>query len=625
MCGICGIWNFSTGEPVDRSLLAAMTRRISHRGPDEEGLHIDGPVGLGFRRLAIVDVATSHQPMANEDDTAWIVFNGEVYNFAELRADLVQRHTFRTRGDTETILHNYEEYGPAGVKRLRGMFAFAIWDSRQRQMTLSVDRFGKKPIYYSLHGGRLVFGSELKVLRVLRDLPLDLDPQALDEYLAEGFINSPRSIFQSIRKLPPGHTLVVDSRGGTTLTRYWEPTLLPESEWRTEPADVLAKELRAHLELAVQIRLVSEVPLGAFLSGGLDSSIVVALMARHSSNQIRTFSIGFEDDPNDESHYSHLMARHCGTNHFHKVVSPRHLAESAEDLVNHLDEPFADDSMVPTWFVSRVARHNLTVALSGDGGDEVFGGYTWYRRAWRQARLQQVLPGPLGSLARGLSPLLPPKYGEYFRHLNQTPAIWRQASPYFSTQERHQLYQPSFRTVLGGFDADLNRAAIVQSARSLPLLSQLQTLDLAGYLSAGILVKVDRVSMKESLEVRSPLLDHVVFEFMAAIPPNLKLNSKGSKWLLKQAAADLLPPEILQRQKRGFDAPLLTWFSGPLRPLVTELAEASSLSLHTWLEPKAVKEVFSRGGQQSPREAQKLWALICLELWARKWMGGGRE
>lgn len=617
MCGICGIWNFGSGQPVDRDQLARMTRRLRHRGPDEEGLHVDGPIGLGFRRLSIVDLAGSHQPMANEDRSSWIVFNGEIYNFQELRQELLSHHQFQTRGDTETILHNYDELGPAGVRRLRGMFAFGIWDSRQQQVTLAVDRFGKKPLYYALDGRRLVWGSELKVLRELPDLPLDLDSEALDDYLAGGFIPAPRSIFRSVRKVPPGHYLVVDRTGRPTLTPYWSPDLLPESRWRTEPAADLARELRGLLEQAVHSRLISEVPLGAFLSGGLDSSIVVALMARLSERRVKTFSIGFENDPNDESQYSALMARHLNTDHTHEQVSAQQLAEFAPELVEHFDEPFADDSMVPTWFVSRVARRAVTVALSGDGGDEVFGGYTWYRRAWRQAALQAALPGPLGGLARTLGSALPSKYAAYFRQLDEPPERWRERSPYFDRSERERLYRSEFAPSIRGYDADAQRAALVRSGAHLPLLSRLQTLDLHGYLPGDILVKVDRVSMRESLEVRSPLLDHVVFEFMAAVPPHLKLNRQGSKWLLQQAAADLLPDEIRTRRKRGFDVPLTTWFAGPLRPLVQEFRESPSLALHQWLDPVAVRSVFQRGGAGSVRDSSQLWALLCLELWAR--------
>lgn len=617
MCGICGIWNFEPDHPVDPDLLARMTRRIRHRGPDEEGFHREGGVGLGFRRLSILDVAGSHQPMSNEDGSVWIVFNGEIYNFQELRADLASRHTFRTVGDTETLVHGFEEQGAPFITRLRGMFAFGLWDRNRREMTLAVDRFGKKPLYYALDRQRLVFGSELKVLLEVADLPLEPDLEALDEYLANGFIAAPRSIYRSIRKVPPGHHLRVNASGEARIERYWEPLFQPESSWRTEPADVLAKELRNELETAVRLRMISEVPLGAFLSGGLDSSAVVALMSRMTSHRVRTFSIGFEDDPNDESPYSALMARHVNSDHTHEVVTAHQLAEVAPDLASHFDEPFADDSMVPTWFVSKLARGSVTVALSGDGGDEVFGGYTWYRRAWRQQCLQSLVPGPLQAPLGRLSALLPSKYGAYLDGLAEPPEAWRLRAPYFDAARRAALYRPEVRHALAHTNADEDRRRIVAHAGHLPLLTRLQALDIAGYLPGGILVKVDRVSMKESLEVRSPLLDHRVFEFMAAVPPDLKLNRRGSKWLLQEAVRDLLPPAILQRRKRGFDVPLATWFQGPLQPLVAELQNASSLSVHSWLEPEVVRSVLQPAGPLTPASASRLWAILCLELWCR--------
>ncbi len=617
MCGICGIWNFAADHPVDPDLLARMTRRIRHRGPDEEGFHREGGIGLGFRRLSIVDLAGSHQPMANEDGSVWIVFNGEIYNFQELRQDLARRHTFRTVGDTETLLHGYEEMGPGVVSRLRGMFAYCVWDRNRRVMELAVDRFGKKPLYYALDRHRLLFGSELKVLLEAVDLPLEPDLEAIDEYLANGFISAPRSIYRSIRKLPPGHRLQVDASGNARVEPYWEPRFEPSSAWRNDPPEALARELRSELETAVRLRLISEVPLGAFLSGGLDSSAVVALMSRMTSQRVRTFSIGFADDPHDESPYSALMARHVNSDHTHEMVTARQLAEAAPDLVTHFDEPFADDSMVPTWFVSRLARGSVTVALSGDGGDEVFGGYTWYRQAWRQERLQGMVPSILRQPLSRLGPLLPRKYGAYLSGLSGSPEAWRVAPPYFDAAARFALYRPEMRLALGSSDADAVRRDRLAASDGIPLLSRLQSLDIAGYLPGDILVKVDRVSMKESLEVRSPLLDHRVFEFMASVSPALKINRRGSKWLLQEAVRDLLPPAILQRRKRGFDVPLATWFHGPLRPLLSELQNTKSLAVHAWLDPSAVRSILSPPTQPDAKAASRMWALICLELWCR--------
>ncbi|MBN8248382.1 MAG: asparagine synthase (glutamine-hydrolyzing) [Verrucomicrobia bacterium] len=617
MCGVCGIWHFNPDQPVDRDLLVRMTRRIRHRGPDEEGIHCEGPVGLGFRRLSILDLAASHQPMGTADGSHWIVFNGEIYNFQELRPALAAGHPFRTSGDTEVLLRGLAEHGPDFLQELRGMFAFALWDARRREMTLAVDRFGKKPLYYALDSGRLVFGSELKVLLEVPGLDLDPDPEALDEYLCGGFIAAPRSIYRQIRKVPPGCRLTVGADGRARQERYWTPSLKSEEGWTAEKPESLARALRSELETAVRLRMISDVPLGAFLSGGVDSSAVVALMARMTPHRLRTFSIGFADDPNDESPYSALMARHVGSDHTHEVVTAQQLAEVAPELATHFDEPFADDSMVPTWFVSRLARKSVTVALSGDGGDEVFGGYTWYRRAWRQARLESAVPGFLRPLAAAAAALLPQRHGEYLRRLGNPPADWRTRAPCFDRTARVRLYRPEFLQGLGTFDADQNRRTLAADD-SLPLLSRLQKLDLGGYLSGDILVKVDRVSMRESLEVRSPLLDHRVFEFMSTVPPEFKLNGRGSKWLLQEAVRDLLPAAILTRRKRGFDAPLETWFGGPLRPLVEELAAAPSLKLHAWLDPDGVKRVLRPAPGAPASRASQVWTLICLELWSRQ-------
>lgn len=369
---------------------------------------------------------------------------------------------------------------------------------------------------------------------------------------------------------------------------------------------------------------MSEVPLGAFLSGGLDSSAVVALMARRLSHRVQTFSIGFEDDPNDESHFSALMAQHCGTIHTHEVLSPRQLMDWVPGLIEHLDEPFADDSIIPTWFVSKVARQAVTVCLSGDGGDEIFGGYTWYRRAWRQARLRRAVPSVLRSAAAPFGALLPRKFGDYLSRIDQDPSVWRTSSPYFPSVARRALYRPEFTSRLDRFDADLLRCGWIPENPSLPLLSTLQSLDISGYLPGGILVKVDRLSMKESLEVRCPLLDHRIFDYMSRISPDLKLNASGSKWLFQQALLDLLPAEIINRRKRGFDVPLLRWLSGPLTPLLEDLRSASSLAIHRWLEPAAVSRILSSTPPSNLSQASRLWSLVCLELWARSWFPSAR-
>lgn len=619
MCGICGIWHFASNEPVDAELLARMTRQFAHRGPDEEGFHREGGVGLGFRRLGVIDLATSHQPMPNEDGSLRLVANGEIYNFQELRDRLTPRHTFRTQGDIETILHAYEEHGADCVHQFRGMFAFAIWDRGQQRMTLAVDRFGKKPLYYALDGKKLVFGSELKCLREHPGIGLDLDYAALDEYLSTGYIRAPRSIYRAIRKLPPGHTLTVAANGGSRLAEYWHPRLCAPPEQSRASIEELAAELRERLLEAVRLRMISDVPLGAFLSGGIDSSIVVGLMSRLSSRPVKTFSIGFEGDPNDESPYARAVAAHCGTDHVHEIVRPD-VVDILPRLVRHYDEPFADNSMIPTYYVSVMARKAVTVALSGDGGDEVFAGYQWYRRAYRHRRLQAFLPDPIRPAVARLARAFPPDTTVY-RYLgvvDRPPTCWGLAQEYFERGRRARLYNDWTRAQVGGSDADAERDAILESVKGLGYLSQLQYADLVGFLPGDGLVKVDRASMLASLEVRSPLLDHVVFEFMARVPPHCKLDGRESKILLKRAAGEVLPPSILTRRKRGFDLPAGEWLRGPLRPMLEDMLLGPGARIAAFLDQTGIRRLASEHAAGRTRHDSRLWALLCLELWLRE-------
>lgn len=621
MCGLCGLWHDDPAREVDADLLRRMTATLVHRGPDDEGLHVEGPVGLGFRRLSIIDLAGSHQPMANEDGTCWIVFNGEVYNFQSLRARLADRHTFRTTGDTETVLHAYEERGADCVLDLRGMFAFAIWDRRQRQMLLAVDRFGKKPLYYARVGGTFVFGSELKALLPYPGLSRDLDEAAVVDYLANGFVAAPRTIFRGVYKLPPGHTLTVTAAGLGEPRPYWHPRLATPDEQDRRPEAELAAELRDLLTEAVRLRLISDVPLGAFLSGGIDSSAVVALMSRVSSQPVRTFSMGFDEAGYDEREFSDAVARQWGTQHTHEVVRPD-VVSLLPKLTRQFDEPFADNSMIPTFQVSQLARQHVTVALSGDGGDEVFGGYQWYRRAARLARLQSWLPRHLRPLVARLAERLPAlgPFREYLLRADQRPTCWRAGDAGFLPEDLQRLLLPR----LEGWAAqpESERERRLANVGGQHWLSQLQSLDLSGYLPGGILVKVDRASMLTSLEVRSPLLDQVVFEFMARVPPELKVSQRESKVLLKRAVADLLPPTILNRRKRGFDLPTGAWLRGPLLPLLRDTLLASSAWCgRLFARPELERLVTEHGGGRGDHKG-RLWALLCLELWAQNYAAG---
>lgn len=622
MCGICGVWNFDSSQPADAAALRHMAAAIAHRGPDEEGYHIAGSVGLAFRRLSIIDVGGSHQPMTNEDSSAWIVFNGEIYNFQELRAGLLPRHQFRTAGDTETLLHCFEECGRDCVQRLRGMFAFAIWNQRSRQLTLAVDRFGKKPLYYALNSERIVFASELKALLLYPGVRRELDSDAVVEYLGTGFIRAPRAIFRGIRKLPPGHTLTVTPSGKTDLQQYWQPQLRLPAEYDRRPAAALAAELRTRLTEAVRLRMISDVPLGAFLSGGLDSSAIVALMSQLSPRPVRTFSIGFDEAGYDESAYAALVARHCRTEHTHEVVRPD-VVTMLPKLARQFDEPFADNSTLPTFLVSEIARRHVTVALSGDGGDEVFAGYTWYRRAFRHVALQQWLPRSLRPGLTAAAKWLPDtvKIALYLRALGDSPTVWSLNAEFFGTTGREALLRPEFKaTVTPKASPEEWRRAALDEVAALPWLSQLQHLDLTSYLPGDILVKVDRASMFTSLEVRSPLLDHEIFEFMAGIPIELKLTARESKVLLKRAVADLLPAAILGRRKRGFDLPMGLWLRGPLQPMLRELLLSPNARSAETLDATEVARLVAAHQAGQADHSWRLWALLCLELWMREYL-----
>jgi len=621
MCGICGVWYFDPARRADAALLARMTAVIAHRGPDEEGFHIDGSLALGFRRLSIIDLSGSHQPMSNEDGSAWLVFNGEIYNFQELRAGLVSRHQFRTSGDTEVILHSYEETGADCVRAFRGMFAAAIWDQTKQRMTLAVDRFGKKPLYYLRDEEKLLFGSELKCLLLHPGLRLEIDPEALDEFLSCGYIAAPRTIFKTIRKLPPAHTLTADAHGRGVPLAYWEPSLAVQPFDRARSEDDLASELRSLLDEAVRLRMISDVPLGAFLSGGIDSSAIVALMARHSNRPVKTFSIGFDEEGYDESPFAAEVARHCHTEHVHEVVRPD-VVDILPKLARQFDEPFADNSMIPSYYVSRMARQQVTVALSGDGGDEVFGGYQWYRRAYRQVLLQRLIPESLHPLGAFIGARLPKaaKLGSYLAALEQPITHLGLSRDFFDHEQRLQLYLPALREQLGQFDSGSLVNAALEPARDLPWLSQLQYLDLVRYMPADILVKVDRASMLASLEVRSPLLDHRVFEFMARVSPDLKLNGRQSKVLLRRAIGDLLPEGILARRKRGFDLPMGAWLSGPLQPMLRDLLLEPSARVGRWFDRGVVRQLVEDHSQGRAEHQGRLWSLLCLELWAREYL-----
>jgi asparagine synthase (glutamine-hydrolysing) len=575
MCGICGIF-VSRGEGfVQRSTLKAMADTLEHRGPDDEGFYTNGSVGLAHRRLSIIDLEGGHQPLANEDDSVWIAFNGEIYNFEELnRRYLSSGHVFKTRSDTETIIHLYEELGEACFAELRGMFAIALWDGRRKRLVLARDRLGKKPLFYSWDGERLVFGSEIKALWPAGAISKQMDIEALSDYFSYQYVPAPKTIYRNVRKLQPAHYLVADA-SGIREAPYWDIRFdqtrdLSESAW----CDALLDEYRT----AVKSRLVSDVPLGAFLSGGVDSSSVVALMNEFQS-PVTTCSIGFTENSYDEANDARAFANSLSANHFEHIVQPRAI-DLISKLAWHYDEPFADSSAIPTYYVSKVARQHVTVVLSGDGGDENFAGYRRYKLTLWEDRLRSSVPSALRRAVIGPLGQIYPKLGwapRVFRAKNTLQSLAR--SPidgYFYGVSccppplKRELLSADVWQALNGYDsADVLRYHYDRAKTADPL-SRIQYVDMKTYLVDDILVKVDRASMANSLEVRCPLLDHKLMELIAQIPSGLKLHHSQGKYIFKKSLEKVLPSPILARKKKGFAVPVAEWFRAELKEFAYE-------------------------------------------------------
>ncbi len=617
MCGICGVWYFDRSRSVAHQILSNMTDSIIHRGPDEDGFYIEKNIGLGFRRLSIIDVAGSHQPMSNEDQKIQLVFNGEIYNYQDLQKKLQDNHTFVTKGDTETIVHAYEEYGVECFTHLRGMFGLAIWNEREQRLVAGVDRFGKKPFYYWHDDEKIIFGSELKCILQHPDLQKEIDLDALDDYLTYGYISAPRSILKHVSKLPAGHRMIVNANGDITVESYWHPHFCMPNEYDNRPLPELAEELRHLLMEAVKIRMISDVPLGAFLSGGVDSSAVVALMSLQSDRPIKTFSIGFEESGFDESNYAQLIADRYNTDHTRHVVTSD-LEEILPKIIKQYDEPFLDYSSIPTTYVSMIARQHVTVALGGDGGDEVFGGYNRYRYGFRHQFLQSVIPKFARPMVSAIGEKLPTfvKGHAFIRGVDKDMMHWLEYAVAFHASERRELYtNKSPNLVAEGFHRDL-----LSPTSNHDMLSRFQYQDMNFYLPYDILVKVDRASMLNSLEVRAPLLDYVLFEFMAKVPPKYKMSKTGSKILLKEAVKDLVPNDILYRTKQGFNSPMEYWLRDSLAPLMQDnlldkTAQERGLFEHAYVSNLVQQHIEGRADHK-----WKLWALLSFELWARTYL-----
>jgi len=621
MCGIAGIVERGN-RGVDRNLLTAMTAVQAHRGPDGDGFVCRGGVGFGHRRLAIIDLVTGDQPMPNDDQTMWIVFNGEIFNYRELRAELEARGTrFRTQSDTEVILRAYEAYGAECVTRLRGMFAFAVLDERSRQVFLARDRVGIKPLVYHWDGRRLLFASELKGILQADDVSRELDLEALGEYLAYHYVAAPRTIFRAVGKLPPASTLTLSLDGGAPrVSRYWTLRFSPqprvsENEW--------IEGLQTQLAQAVRSHMISDVPIGAFLSGGLDSSTVVALMARASSVPIRTFSIGFAESDFDELAYARQVAARYGTDHYELVVTPSAL-DVLPKLAWHFDEPFADSSAIPTYYVSKITREHVTVALSGDGGDENFAGYRRYARAQElHERLDRGvlrLAQPLLRLAAGALPVGAP--GQAYAGLLGAGDFGRyhRLMTYERAETLRRLLSDDFRGAVAA--PSPSRFSRLASELEAPdYVSAMQLIDIYTYLPEDILTKVDRASMAVSLESRVPLLDHVLMEYAATIPSALKLRDGHGKHILKRAMASSLPEDILTRRKMGFGVPLGEWFRGELRDMAHDVLLSQKSRERGIFRLSQIEHLLSAHEAGRRDWSARLWALICFELWMSRWVG----
>jgi asparagine synthase (glutamine-hydrolysing) len=624
MCGIVGLVSTDHHSESTRETVMQMTDAIRHRGPDDAGFFVEGGVGLGMRRLSIIDVEGGHQPVVNEDESILAVFNGEIYNYRDLQSELRRDgHRLRSRSDSEVIVHLYEQYGDRFVNRLRGMFALALWDRPRRRLVLAVDRLGVKPLYWANASGRFTFGSELKAL-MTDDVERTFDRQGLAQYFSIGYIPAPRTCFAAVSKLAPASMLVLDPDHGPTVQQYW--TVSPPDAIERPRAETIG-ELRRLLEDAVAAHIVSDVPVGAFLSGGLDSSAVVALMSRVSSEPVQTFCIGFEDSTADERPFARTVARHLGTIHHELVVQPAD-TELLAQIVSQFDEPFADSSAVPTYFVSRMAREHVKVVLSGDGGDEVFLGYPVFHGLDIARRLEAV-PSSIRGSASALLNLLPIGRGR----LGEALAPWRKRAV-DSLMPMREAYRS--KVAIGGIPGVwqyLTRdfAETLDAAHSFdPLLQPIDAVNghashrlepyaaamLTVSLPGDMLTKVDRMSMMNALEVRVPLLDHRLVEFVSALGIDERLRSR-LKALLKEAVADLLPPAIINRRKHGFNAPMSAWFRGSLGTFAADVLLSAAARQRGLIDVPAVERLLSRDTRELGDPSATTWSLVVFELWCR--------
>jgi asparagine synthase (glutamine-hydrolysing) len=602
MCGINGLLNYDQACNADAHVLEDMRLVARHRGPDDHGMHLDGPVGLAFNRLSIIDLSGGAQPMSNEDGTVWIVFNGEIYNFAELRDDLLARgHRFRTRSDTETIVHAWEEFGEAVVEKLRGMFAFAIWDGRQRVLFAARDRLGIKPFYYYAGERQFAFASEIKSLLQLPGVPREIDSASVGEFLRRRYVIAPYTMLRAVRKLEPGHTLRVDA-DGLRIRRYWDVPL----DENTQIGEAEAVEQGgALLEECVRMHLVSDVPLGAFLSGGLDSSCVVGLMARLGVSDIKTFSIGY-DSPESELGYARVVADYFHTDHHELRLSPLAFRDVLPKIVWHMDEPVGDTASIPLYYLAEFARQKVTVALSGEGSDEIFAGYPIYSRMLRFESMNRIPLAGLGGriLGRAAGDTKIRKYAEMLGR----PLEWRYGGVggLFSAAQADRLL------LAGGASRD-GVAAAYERCRGLPPLGRMSYVDLKTWLADDLLVKADRMTMANSLELRVPFLDHRLVEFAVRLPRALRMRGGVTKYLLKKWAERLLPRQIVYRSKKGFPVPTKTWFRGDLAGYAREMLLATGSASREFFSSAELERLLDAHRRED--RSEQIYSLLVFNHW----------
>ncbi|MDQ3003898.1 MAG: asparagine synthase (glutamine-hydrolyzing) [Chloroflexota bacterium] len=620
MCGICGVVSFQSDMSVDLSVLKRMNDSIRHRGPDDEGYYHDTQASLAMRRLSIIDLHTGKQPISNETGDVWVVYNGEIYNFKDVRTKLERRgHIFKTQTDTEIIVHAYEEYGDDCVKHFNGMFAIALWDARKRRLFLARDRVGIKPLYYWADHSKLVFASELKALILHPDVPRQTNLAALDLFLTLEYVPAPHTIYEGIFKLLPGHTLTIEN-GELKIRQYWDVPYQPIRQSEEECGEILSGLIKE----SVRLRLISDVPLGAFLSGGIDSSTIVGYMSQNMSEPVQTFSIGFEDDTYDEVLYANAVAKHFRTNHHVEVLKPD-IASLVEQLVPHHDEPFADTSVFPTYLVSKLASQKVKVVLSGDGGDELFAGYDTY--------IAEKLDRYYGRLPGALRQRVLPKFAEWLPPQSAKKGLINKVKRmveggaldpslqhtrwmmFLNSAEKDALYQSDLRATLNDRLTADYFGGYFEKANRFDSLAQQQYVDIKTYLADDILTKVDRMSMAVSIEARVPLLDYHIVEFALNLPAHMKLRKGRTKSILRQAVKNMVPQLVLEKPKEGFSIPMKHWLCTSLKPMMLDLLSKAALQKHGYFDHQVVAEWIQEHLAGRANHSHRLWALMVFEMW----------